>query len=108
MGHIGRPQRLSPFRGCREYGSWDFDFQILNVGNETADLDFPNGSLDLGAGGRKALRCAYSTDVVRSAGGSPGADPKTSEHPRERAATANENRPTRQHAEPGVRPDPQL
>ena len=36
---------LFPPFGCRKYGSWDFDFQNLNVINETADLTLPIGGL---------------------------------------------------------------
>ena len=36
------------FCWIRWFGSWDFDFQNLNLGNETADLILTRGGLGLG------------------------------------------------------------
>ena len=43
-------KQLTFFGFCwiRWFGSWDFDFQILNLGNETADLILTRGGLGLG------------------------------------------------------------
>ena len=40
---------LLHFVESRWFGGWEFEFQKLGVGNETADLTSTRGGLDLGA-----------------------------------------------------------